>query len=504
MKLALIGAAVFGFGSLLHADIGIDGDFSEWAGVVNQTTDPSGDGSGFVDVTWVKAVNEGAELFLYFDTGTIANYQSGSPSQGTQTIQIDAPDGTVITFDFRDIRFEFDNVWVYWTDIGFAGAPTYADDEFEMRFDLSDFGATPGTDVTISMSDSDTVSPFVYTMTTATSTPAVRDPARFAGTEFRIANQNTLHTGLLDGGQSVQLKSVIDAVKADVYTFQEEWDSSEAQIAAVLASVDPHGDGATWNVVKESGTAIASRSTLVHLPQVNTRHIPAIVELPSGPVLVVCVHLKCCGYIGSSEDDQRIDQTDEIIGMIDSLRAGTLGAPYVQYQDVPVVVVGDWNLVGSRTPLTMFENDANLARADVRHLVGEDIYTWRNTSSSYTPGYLDLVAYDDTRMTLRNSFVLDSEKLTFGQLAQLGLLSNSSGGSDHLMVVADFTMGLLAPCEGDANGDSTVDVNDISYVLFRLGDSGTPGEVDGDANGDGVVDVNDISYVLFRLGDACP
>ncbi|MCA9294836.1 MAG: hypothetical protein KDA20_13595, partial [Phycisphaerales bacterium] len=55
-------------------------------------------------------------------------------------------------------------------------------------------------------------------------------------------------------------------------------------------------------------------------------------------------------------------------------------------------------------------------------------------------------------------------------------------------------------CDGDANNDNTVDVNDVSYVLFRLGSSGSPGAVDGDANLDGVVDVNDISYVLFRLG----
>jgi hypothetical protein len=54
-------------------------------------------------------------------------------------------------------------------------------------------------------------------------------------------------------------------------------------------------------------------------------------------------------------------------------------------------------------------------------------------------------------------------------------------------------------CEGDANGDNVIDVNDISYVLFRLG--GPPPE--GDANNDGAVDVNDISYVLFRLGDPC-
>jgi glucose/arabinose dehydrogenase len=57
-----------------------------------------------------------------------------------------------------------------------------------------------------------------------------------------------------------------------------------------------------------------------------------------------------------------------------------------------------------------------------------------------------------------------------------------------------------ASCAGDANGDLVVDVNDISYVLFRLGNAGFPGTVDGDVNCTGVVDVNDISYVLFRLG----
>ncbi len=64
-----------------------------------------------------------------------------------------------------------------------------------------------------------------------------------------------------------------------------------------------------------------------------------------------------------------------------------------------------------------------------------------------------------------------------------------------------FTVQLTpVSCDGDANGDNLVDVNDISYVLFRLGNSGAPGTVDGDANADGIVDVNDISYVLFRLG----
>ncbi len=67
----------------------------------------------------------------------------------------------------------------------------------------------------------------------------------------------------------------------------------------------------------------------------------------------------------------------------------------------------------------------------------------------------------------------------------------------------DDTNNRPAAIVSDANADGTTDVNDISYVLFRLGNTGAPGFVDGDANGDGVVDVNDISYVLFRLGNPC-
>ncbi len=71
-----------------------------------------------------------------------------------------------------------------------------------------------------------------------------------------------------------------------------------------------------------------------------------------------------------------------------------------------------------------------------------------------------------------------------------------------VMDSVEILLAVSAP-GGDANGDGVVDVNDISYVLFRLGMSGTPSLVEGDVNLDGVVDVNDISFVLFRLGDSC-
>jgi len=52
------------------------------------------------------------------------------------------------------------------------------------------------------------------------------------------------------------------------------------------------------------------------------------------------------------------------------------------------------------------------------------------------------------------------------------------------------------PIAGDANRDGFVDVNDISYVVFRLGLMGT---TTADVDGSGFVDVNDISFVVARL-----
>ncbi len=62
------------------------------------------------------------------------------------------------------------------------------------------------------------------------------------------------------------------------------------------------------------------------------------------------------------------------------------------------------------------------------------------------------------------------------------------------------------PCEGDANGDGTVDPLDSGFVLSRFGCSvgtGDPNCDIADQNGDGLVDPLDSGFVLARFGD-CP
>ena len=52
----------------------------------------------------------------------------------------------------------------------------------------------------------------------------------------------------------------------------------------------------------------------------------------------------------------------------------------------------------------------------------------------------------------------------------------------------------VVPCEGDANGDQVVDVNDI---LLVIGAWGTP---DGDVNGDGDTNVDDLLLCISSFG----
>ena len=56
---------------------------------------------------------------------------------------------------------------------------------------------------------------------------------------------------------------------------------------------------------------------------------------------------------------------------------------------------------------------------------------------------------------------------------------------------------------GDANGDNKVDINDLTIVLARYGQSG--GEIGwstGDFNNDDKVDINDLTIVLANYGQS--
>ncbi|MCA9311136.1 MAG: right-handed parallel beta-helix repeat-containing protein, partial [Phycisphaerales bacterium] len=60
--------------------------------------------------------------------------------------------------------------------------------------------------------------------------------------------------------------------------------------------------------------------------------------------------------------------------------------------------------------------------------------------------------------------------------------------------------GIAYVCDGDTNGDQSVDFTDLNIVLENWGGAGP----DGDLDNDGAVNFNDLNIVLGQWGDPCP
>jgi hypothetical protein len=420
----------------------VDGRFDDWSESHRIAVDPAGDATGAFDLTQLYAQSRGSELYLRFDVGAVKNLFAGPGVQGTFALLVDLPDARRLTIDFRRRRVSLSDseAQLRWHDLRFLAGPSFGAREFEVRVDLAPLGVELGSTVALDFSGSDTLdAPVPFTFETPSPDPARRPFERAPSTRFRVANLNTWWSGLLGPTpQRQRIGRLVKAASADVYAFQEEYESTENQIAARLSELDPRGDGASWNVHKIADNVIASPSAVRPLPSSDDFHAAAIVEIPGSPVLVVSIHPTCCGWVGSPEDRTRIAQMKAVIQTVGALRSRSLGAALAPFADAPAVVVGDWNLVGSRTPLTLLEDELDLAYLQVPHLIGEQVFTWREPTSSFPPGLLDLVVHQATGLSPRGAFVLESAELNEAELAAMGLEPEDSLGSDHMLVVVDF------------------------------------------------------------------
>lgn len=73
-----------------------------------------------------------------------------------------------------------------------------------------------------------------------------------------------------------------------------------------------------------------------------------------------------------------------------------------------------------------------------------------------------------------------------------------------LVVTGDVGFPSAPPvmCDGDADGNDVVDLDDITYIVLRLG-TVAPNDDGADVDGSGVVDLDDLTYTLLRFGP-CP
>jgi endonuclease/exonuclease/phosphatase family metal-dependent hydrolase len=429
----------------------IDGEFEDWADAPARVTDPAGDATGPFDLVEVRATSRGRVLYLQLTLDQPLNLHSGPSGDRTLVLRLGLPTGRQLTVDFRARRAVVDEVpprEPSWAELGHLVAPTHASTRFEMTFDLAGLAVPAGREVSIDFAESDALPQPLQLTLDRPEQPAVRRTAdRQPETTLRVASLNVLLDGLLDGQRGPQIGRLIKAVQADIYCFQEAYEPQATTLARGLQQLDPHGDGVPWQVYQNVDLIIASRGAIHPLPVgVNDGwHAAAVVELGKGrAVLVLDVHPPCCGYSGSEQDAQRIAITEWMVQQIGKFRGGDYGPPLDAWREVPVIVVGDWNLVGSARPLELMLDPAGpaLQRRSLRHLVGGHTYTSRSTpdkQTSFPPGLLDLLVHSPG-LVPRHGFVLQSEELERTELQRLGLQADDSLASDHLLLVADFQL----------------------------------------------------------------
>jgi endonuclease/exonuclease/phosphatase family metal-dependent hydrolase len=171
----------------------------------------------------------------------------------------------------------------------------------------------------------------------------------------------------------------------------------------------------------------------------------AWVDVGGVRTLFVVADLQSGGWDGSRQDRLREIQASVLRDHV----AQELGE-----SSAPVVIGGDFNLVGSRMPLFLLTrgldaDGSDLVPADTRRL-GERTYaTWRNPRDRFTPGRLDFILVSDAVLVVGDAFAFAPEDLDDDALGRLGLDRRSlfRSLSDHVPTVAD-----LVPVPGGRAG----------------------------------------------------
>jgi endonuclease/exonuclease/phosphatase family metal-dependent hydrolase len=466
-----------------------DGDFSDWDAATPLGTDASGDG-GIIDFGRVWAANDQDWFFLRFETGGEIQPDEGQDLVIYLDTDLNPATGQSIQGMGADLVWELGNrTGTFYTpspqtidhpDIGLLIAPTVSGTDFEMAFDRHAVPAGgqslfPAAQVRVVLEDRNggdtapSTGSYVYTFAAGSLAPSVLPTGRPGSEYLRLAEWNVQSDGLFNGGsQEAAQQRMAQVLDPDVFCFEEVWNHSASEVASQVEVLLPSGPGESWSALSlDSGNVICTRLPILDswgendiLPQ--HRISAALLDASSrfsSDVLVVANHWRCC-----TADAERQDEADALVAFLADARSpgGVIDLP----QDTPILITGDFNLVGLRAPLmTLITGDiadnatfgpdsppdwdgSPLDVVAARHVDARESYTWRNDYSSFYPGLLDWVFYTGSAIDLGNAFVLETRTMQPSTLSALGLYSTDTfTASDHAPRAADFTLPLVTAAD---------------------------------------------------------
>ncbi len=370
--------------------------------------------------------------------------------------------------------------------------------------------------------------------------PLVGDYSKDHPLDIRIMAYNTERRFIAEPAADAAFNRILIALQPDIICFEEITSAvSTSAMATRLNSIMPIG-GAGWQIhfglLGGTRNAIASRYPLTlkrtdTIPASSTRGVTiALADLPNASypvdVYLLGVHLKCCGNPGGSEDGNRQRSADAIANWLGDARGAVRasGDNIALPANTPIVILGDFNLVGGPQPeTTLLTGDIQDSATfgtdvkgdwDVTNLTNlnpvdpftGNNFTWQG-STSFPPSALDRFMTADSAFNAVNKFILNTNTMTPAARSAAGLQPGDTldtTTSDHLPIVVDLR--IANPCALDTDNDGTPDCTDgcptdptriapgLCGCNVSAGAKGT-----GDVNGDTRIDALDIQAFTREL-----
>jgi len=443
--------------------IKIDGDSSDWTDRnAEGWSDPAGDGVGRgPELLSARAWNDAHRLYLLLEFADPVDLQTGD-----LRLYVDLDnDPTTGSFQ-RGLGVDFQ--WTPGEETGRAFADgsrdlgkgewlihaAAADRYVELVVGLSvrpAFAASQAVALAVTdLAAIDSLPDLGETWVIPLQQPLFADPAlattpfaRRASTDLRIVSWNVLRDAHADPEMQALFGRVLAALDADIWLFQEMYDTSVGELRAFLDTYVPLEEG-FWRIHKNFDCLTASRYRLRDRVFLDG-NLAVTVETEAAlgfPLLTINAHSPCC-----ENQAGRIEEADNMMGYL----KGAMEAA-----DAPfgIILGGDLNSGSSaREMRTVLEGDlfdealhgadfapdwdgSGLADSLPRHPNWDSGATWRSLSSGRT-SRLDYLLYSDSMLVQSRAFVVDTERLDADVRAAAGLTRIDTRGSDHLPVVLD-------------------------------------------------------------------
>jgi endonuclease/exonuclease/phosphatase family metal-dependent hydrolase len=450
----------------------LDGSFSDWKGVSDQSSSIHADGQ-YIYLRFSPSTNppqtiQAAPFTTRIRIDADNNARTGRPMRTLSlTADIQPPQGVDLLIELSpknekgsigigsavtSYSSKSQSTKLNHDDLGFMFLPTYASPHFEARIDRTTVGSEllkAQTQINLVVDQIDQDGKLLWSSTVSTTLPPL-EPTKSTFTSLptppdksvRVMSSNVLFSSPLKEPEPFQ--RILNAAEPDVILYQEWFNTPKDQVQSWL---NDHSDS-QWSVHMpdaQAGVAIASRLPILEtyesvIPPSGegrpARAVAALIQTKAGELLAISVHLKCCGSAGSREDIKRIEQAKSINEFVRSV--------HQNHPNAMVVIAGDYNLVGSKDPLeTMADSlgvdGSDLSPVDAEVIGDRTMVTWNDEKSRFSPGRLDWMLIDESMSSAANAFIIDTRVLSERTLKAIRLEVDDSKSSDHLPIIVDLT-----------------------------------------------------------------